>query len=78
MVLGLPTSLMQAPGGGFALAAAGSLGWDAKLRCIKKREGDGSSALGGCRLVVRHNNQPIVGSRDKRDDEEDAQPGWGV
>jgi hypothetical protein len=25
-------SLLQAPGGGFALAAAGSLGWDAELR----------------------------------------------
>ncbi len=31
-----PTSLLQVPGGGFALAAAGSFGWDAKLRCIKK------------------------------------------
>jgi hypothetical protein len=36
MVPRLPTSLLQAPGGGFALAAAGSLGWAAKLRCIKK------------------------------------------
>jgi hypothetical protein len=26
----LSTSLVQAPGGGFALAADGSLGWDAK------------------------------------------------
>jgi hypothetical protein len=78
MVPRLPTSLMQAHGGGFALAAAGSLGWDAELRCIKKKRGDGSSALGGRRLVVRHNNQPIVGSSDRRDDEEDARPGWGV
>jgi hypothetical protein len=36
MVPRLPTSLLQAPGGGFTLAAAGSLGWDAKSRCIKK------------------------------------------
>jgi hypothetical protein len=35
----LPTSLLQAPGGGFALAAAGSLGWDAELRCIEKLRG---------------------------------------
>ncbi len=39
MVPRLPTSLLQAPGGGFALAAAGSLGWDAKQRCIKKKRG---------------------------------------
>ncbi len=44
----------------------------------KNREGDGSSALGGRRLVVRHNNQPIVGGSDRRDDEEDARPGWSV
>ncbi len=36
MVPRLPTSLLKAPSGGFALAAAGSLGWDAELRCIKK------------------------------------------
>jgi hypothetical protein len=77
MVLRLPTSLLQAPGGGFALAAAGSLGWDAELRCIKIRERDGSLAFGHRRLVVRHNNQPIVGG-NRRDDEEDAQPGWSV
>ncbi len=44
----------------------------------KKREGDGSSALGGRRLFVRHNNQPIVGVSDRRDDGEDARPGWNV
>jgi hypothetical protein len=36
MVPQLPTSLLQVPGGGFALAAAGSLGWDAEQICIKK------------------------------------------
>jgi hypothetical protein len=36
MVLPLPTSLLQAPGSGFPLATAVSLGWDAKLKCIKK------------------------------------------
>ncbi len=44
----------------------------------KNREGDGSSALGGRRLVVRHNNQPIVGGSDRMDDGEDARPGWSV
>jgi hypothetical protein len=29
-------SAKKTPGGGFALAAAGSLGWDAEQRCIKK------------------------------------------
>jgi hypothetical protein len=31
MVPRLPKSLLQAPGGGIALVAAGSLGWDDKL-----------------------------------------------
>ncbi len=78
MVRRLPTSLLQAPGGGFALAAAGSFGWDAEQKCIKNREGDGSLALGGRRLVLRHNNQMIVGGSNRRDDGEDAQPGWSV
>ncbi len=29
-------------------------------------------------VVLRHNNQPIVGGSDRRDDGEDAQPGWSV
>jgi hypothetical protein len=44
----------------------------------KKREGDGSSALGGRHLVLRYNNQPIVGGSDRRDDGEDARMGWSV
>jgi hypothetical protein len=36
MVPRLSTSLLQAPGGELALAAAGSHGWAAELRCIKK------------------------------------------
>jgi hypothetical protein len=44
----------------------------------KNREGGGSLALGGHRLVLRHNNQPIVGGSDRRDDREDAPPGWSV
>ncbi len=44
----------------------------------KNREGDGSSALGGRRLVLRRNNQPIVSGSDRRDDGEDARPGWSV
>jgi hypothetical protein len=44
----------------------------------KNREGDGSLALGGRRLVVRNNNQLIVGSSDRMDDGEDARPGWSV
>jgi hypothetical protein len=42
----------------------------------KNRERDGSPALGGRHL--RHNNQPIVGGIDRRDDGEDAQLGWSV
>ncbi len=45
---------------------------------LKNREGDGSSALGGRRLVLRRNNQPIVGGSDRRDDGEDARLGWSV
>ncbi len=44
----------------------------------KSIEGDGSLALGGCGLVVRHNNQPIFGGSDRMDDGEDARPGWSV
>ncbi len=44
----------------------------------KNREGDGSSALGGRCLVIRHNNQPIVGGSDRRNDGEDVRPGWSV
>ncbi len=44
----------------------------------KNREGDGSSALGGHRWVLRCNNQLIVGGSDRRDDGEDARPGWSV
>jgi hypothetical protein len=45
---------------------------------LKNREGDGSLALGGCRWVVRHSNQPIAGGSNRRDDGEDVQPGWSV
>ncbi len=41
----------------------------------KNREGDWSLALGGFCLVLRHNNQSIVGGSDRRDDGEDAR--WG-
>ncbi len=44
----------------------------------KIREGDGSLALGGRRLVLRCNNQPIVGGSNRRDDGEDARPKWSV
>ncbi len=44
----------------------------------KNREGGGSLALGGRRLVVRHNNHPIVGGSNRMDDGEDARPGWSV
>ncbi len=44
----------------------------------KNREGDESSALGGRRWVLKHNNQPMVGSSDRKDDGEDVWPGWSV
>ncbi len=44
----------------------------------KNREEGRSLALGGCRLGRRRNNQPIVGGSYKRDDGEDARPGWSV
>jgi hypothetical protein len=44
----------------------------------KKRDGDRSSALGGRCLVIRHNNQLIVGGNNRMDDGEDPMPGWSV
>ncbi len=44
----------------------------------KNRDWGGSLALGGHRLVLRCNNQPIVGGSDRRDDGEDLWPGWSV
>ncbi len=44
----------------------------------KNREGDGSLALGGHRLVIRHNSQPIFSGSNKIDDGEDARLGWTV
>jgi hypothetical protein len=44
----------------------------------KIKEGDGSSALGGRRWVLRHSNQPIVGSSNRRGVREDVRPGWSV
>ncbi len=44
----------------------------------KNREGDGSLALGGHCLVLRCNNQLIVGGSGWRDDGEDVRPGWSV
>ncbi len=41
----------------------------------KNREGDGSLALGGHCLVLRHNNQLIAGGSVRMDDGEDARPG---
>ncbi len=35
-------------------------------------------ALGGRRWVERHIYQPIVGGSNRRDDGEDARPGWSV
>ncbi len=29
-------------------------------------------------MVIRRNNQPIVGGSNRRDDGEDARPGWSV
>jgi hypothetical protein len=59
----------------FGLTAAGSLGWTPNEDASKNREGNGSSALGGCCLVVRHNNQPIAGGSDRMDDGEDVRLG---
>ncbi len=44
----------------------------------KIKEGGMSLALGGHRWVFRHNNQPIVGGSDRRDDGEDVRPGCSV
>ncbi len=44
----------------------------------KNREGDGSSAVGCRHLVVKHNNQLIVGGRYRMDDGEDTRLGWSV
>ncbi len=44
----------------------------------KNREQHGASALGGCHLIGRHNNQIGVGNRGSRDVGEEAPPGWSV
>ena len=41
----------------------------------KIKEGGRSLAFGGRCWVLRHNNQPIVGGSNRRDDGEDVQPG---
>ncbi len=44
----------------------------------KIKEGGGFLALGGRRWVLRHNNQPIVGGSDRRNDGEYVWPRWSV
>ncbi len=44
----------------------------------KIKEGGRSLAFGGRCWVLRHNNQPIVGGSNRRDDGEDVRPGWSV
>jgi hypothetical protein len=78
MVLRLPTSLLQKPGGGFALAALVPMVGTPNKDASENREGDGSLALGGSHLVVRRNNQPIVGGSNRMYDGEDARLGWSV
>jgi hypothetical protein len=54
--------------------------WAPILHPSKNRERDGTLALGGYRLVKRHNNQPKVGESDSRDCGEELRQGrsvWG-
>ncbi len=56
------------------------LGWQKKTHWKTERLG-GALALGGCCLVKKRNNQPIVGGNNGRDDGEGARLGqniWGV
>ncbi len=45
-----------------------------------KKSGNNELVLGGCRFILRHNNQLIFGVSNGKDDGEDARPGrsvWG-
>jgi hypothetical protein len=44
----------------------------------KNREEHGASALGGCHLIGRHNNQIGVSNRGSKDVGEEAPPGWSM
>ncbi len=56
----LTMSPLQAPGGGFALAAACSFIWGADAYLIKNRAMGVALALGGCRSMKTLNNQLVV------------------
>jgi hypothetical protein len=50
-----------------------------RYKSIKiKREGDGAMAVGGCRSIWGHNNQPKVGVGSGRDIGEGARPRLNV
>jgi hypothetical protein len=72
---------LQLPSAGFALATAGSFVWGNNKMQIKNCEIGGMLALGGCRLMMQYNNQPIVTSvRSFYDDRAEARLGrsiWG-
>ena len=44
----------------------------------KKKEKHGALALGGCHLVITHNNQPIVGRSSRGDVGEKARVGQSI
>jgi hypothetical protein len=51
-------SLLKAPGGGFAINAAGFFAWGTKRDPLRNREMGGAQALGGCQSLKKQNNQP--------------------
>ncbi len=62
----LPIGPLQASDAGFLLSAAGLLDGVPKQDTSKKRERDGSLALGGRGSFVRRNNQPKVSGSRRR------------
>jgi hypothetical protein len=68
----LPIGSCKAHAIKFGSATVGSHVWGTNASPIKNREEGGPLTLDGCHLVVRHNNQPIVGGSNRRDVREEA------
>ncbi len=76
-----PAALPLAPGGRFAIAAAGSYAWCAKMWPIKKKREGRAQALGGRYSIIWHINQPKDSVGSGKGIWEEMQPGgnmWGA
>ena len=70
----LPNTMRRPRAVGLGFAVVGSLVWGVATQPIKNREGGKVVALGGRRVVNRHNNQPKFGSDGRGDIGEGARP----